>query len=222
MRMTFRAAAAALALAALPAAVQAQQAPKFAYVEVATVMDQIPGRQQAQQEFEREATGFRAEMQRMQDSLQLLVGNYQKSASTLTAAQRTSREGDLQRKQQEFAQRAQQIEQRVEQRQQELGGRFESLVREAINDVRTTGGYTMIFASGPNSAMLAADKSLDVTDQVLSRMRTIAAGRGTAPATTGAATPASAPATAAPAATAGAPVAAPAGAARPANRPPSN
>jgi hypothetical protein len=40
----------------------------------------------------------------------------------------------------------------------------------------------MIFASGQNSAMLSADRSLDVTDQVTARMRTIAAARGGAPA----------------------------------------
>jgi outer membrane protein len=216
MRQTLRAAVAALALAGgtalVPAAAHAQATPKLGYVDVAIVMEQVPGRQQAQQQFEQEANGIRSELQRLNDSLQTLVGNYQRVASTLTAAQRTTREQDLQRRQQEFAQRAQQLQERGSQREQELANRFESLVREAINDIRTTGGYAMIFASGPNSAMLAADRSLDVTDQVLARMRTIAASR---PATAGGAPaqPQAAPAT-------GAPVAAPAGAARP--RPPAN
>jgi outer membrane protein len=61
------------------------------------------------------------------------------------------------------------------------------MVRQAIDDVRTTDGYAMIFAAGTNSAMLSADKSLDVTDKVLARMRTIAANRpaATARPTTG-------------------------------------
>jgi hypothetical protein len=35
---------------------------------------------------------------------------------------------------------------------------FEALVRDAVNDVRTSGGYAMVFAAGANSAMLAADR----------------------------------------------------------------
>jgi outer membrane protein len=214
MRPTVRAALAAITIAAAsaaPAAAHAQQAPKLAYVDVGAVMEQVPGRQQAEQTLEREITGIRGELQRMQDSLQLLVGNYQRQQASLTAAQRTQREQELQRQQQAFGQRAQQLQQRGEQRQQEVSGQFESLVREAINDVRTSGGYAMIFAGGANSAMLSADRTLDVTDQVLARMRTVAASR-----------PAGAAPTAANQAPSGGPVAAPAGAARPRTTPPGN
>jgi outer membrane protein len=210
MRSSFRAATVALALSVPAAAMsaraaEAQAAPRLAYVDVGQVMEQVPGRAEAQQAFEREATGIRAEVQRMNDSLQTLVTGYQRSAATLTPAQRTARERELQGKQQEFAQRAQALQERGGRREQELANQFESVVRQAIDDVRTSGGYAMIFASGQNSAMLSADRSLDVTDQVTARMRTIAAARG------GATRPGATPG----AAGAGAPAAAPAGAARP-------
>ena len=101
------------------------------------------------------------------------------------------------------------LQERGARREQELATQFEGTVRQAINDVRASGSYAMIFAAGQNSAMLSADKSLDVTDQVTARMRTLAAARPPAGAA-GAARPAGA--------SSGAPVAAPAGAARP--RPP--
>jgi outer membrane protein len=206
MRFPVRLAAAALVLyAAVPAALSAQQAPKLAYVDVATLMEQAPGRAEAQSQFEKEAQAIRAELQRMSDSLETLVQAYQKAQPTLSATQRETREKDLQTRQQGYQQRAQALQQRGQQREQELVGGFETLVRQAIDDVRTTEGYAMIFAGGTNSAMLSADKSLDVTDRVLARMRTIAASRPTA---TGAAAPA-------PATRPGAPVAAPAGPARP-------
>jgi outer membrane protein len=188
MRSPIRLAVAALALcAALPVAAHAQQAPKIAYVDVATLMDQAPGRTEAQSQFEKEAQAIRAELQRMSDSLDTMVQTYQKSQATLTAAQKTAREKDLQDRQAGYQQRAQALQQRGQQREQELVGGFEKLVRDAIDDVRTTEGYAMIFASGANSAMLSGDKSLDITDKVLARMRTIAASRpvagaGTAPA----------------------------------------
>jgi len=214
MRSSFRAAVAALSLgltfAAAPAA--AQGALKVGYVDVASVMDQVPGRAEAQASFEREAQGIRAELQRMSDSLQTAVQAYQKEQATLTAAVRQTREKSLQDRQQSYQQRAQALQERGAQREQELAGQFETLVRDAINDVRTTEGFSMIFAFGPNSALLSADKSMDVTDKVLARMRTIASSR---PA--GGATPAARPAAQTPTG----PVAAPAGAARP-KTPPAN
>jgi outer membrane protein len=210
MRISLRAAAAALALgltaAASPAA--AQTALKIGYVDVATVMEQVPGRAEAQAAFQREAEGIRAEMQRMTDSLQTLVQAYQKEQPTLAAAARQTRERSLQDRQQTYQQRAQQLQERGAAREQELVDRFEKIVRDAINDVRTSEGYQMILAFGPNSALLSADRSLDVTDRVLTRMRSIAAAQ---PA--GASSRPAAPAPSGP-------VAAPAGATRPRPTPP--
>lgn len=211
MRSPFRAALAALALAlaavATPTGAEAQL--KMAYVDVAQVMEQIPGRADAQATFEKEAQGIRAELQRMSDSLQQRVQAYQREQASLTAAQRAAREKALQELQQGYQTRAQSLQERGAQREQELTGGFETLVRDAINDVRTADGYSMIFAMGSSSALLSADKSLDVTDKVLARMRTIAATRPAA-GRTNTATPT------------GAPVAAPAGVSRPATRPPGN
>ena len=222
MRFQIRAAAAALALAAVaavPAAARAQ-APKLGYVDVAVLMEQAPGRADAQKQFEGEAAIIRAELQRMSDSLDAMVQAYQKEQAGMTAAAKAAREKVLQTRQGEYQQRAQALQAKGQQREQELSGTFETLVRDAINDVRTADGYAMIFANGANSAMLAADKSLDITDKVLARMRTIAATRpvaGGAAAPAGGARPSTttAPSTTAPAPTTGAPVAAPAGPARP-------
>jgi outer membrane protein len=134
-----------------------------------------------------------------------MVQAYQKESATMTATAKSTREKTLQGKQQEYQQRAQALQAKGQAREQELTGSFEALVRDAINDVRTAEGYTMVFASGPASAMLSADKSLDITDKVLARMRTVASTR---PAT---ATPKPATTPAAP----GAAAAAPAGATRP-------
>ncbi len=219
MRSPVRAALAALVFTAASAAVHpaaaqaaAATAPKLAYVDVATVLEQVPGRADAQRTLETEGQAIQAELTRMQDSLQALGVAYQKAQATLTPAQRQTREREFQSRQQEYQQRATALQERGSRRQQELAGGFETLVRQAIDDVRSAGGYTMIFASGPNSPMLAADKSLDVTDQVLARIRTVAAARGGAAA--GGARPAAGAAAGAARPAAGAAPAA-AGAARP-------
>ena len=147
MRLSLRAAAAALAIgAAVASPAAAQTAPKFGYVDVAQVMDQVPGRAEAQAAFQKEAEGIRAEMQRMSDSLQNAVQAYQKEQASLTAAVRQTREKTLQDRQQTYQQRAQQLQERGAAREQELVDRFEKIVRDAINDVRTSDGFSMIFA----------------------------------------------------------------------------
>lgn len=219
MRLSVRAAAAALVFTAAPAAVRsaaaqapAAAAPKIAYVDVATVLDAVPGRAEAQQTLEREGQAIQAEIARMNDSLNALGAAYQKAQSTLTPAQRQTREKEFTTRQQEYQARFQALQERGARRQQELAGGFESLVRQAIGDVRTSGGYAMVFAAGPNSPMLSADASLDVTDQVVTRVKSLSASRGgAAPTTTGAAATRPAPVGAAPSA---------AGAARPTTRTP--
>jgi outer membrane protein len=54
------------------------------------------------------------------------------------------------------------------------------IVRAAIEEIRTEGGYAMIFSGDQNSPIVAADKNLDLTDRVVARLKTKAA---TAPST---------------------------------------
>ena len=132
MRLSPRAAVAAMVLGlgglAAPAAAQAPM--KVGYVDVAQVMEQVPGRADAQAAFEKEAQGIRAELQRMSDSLQTAVQAYQKEQATLTAAVRQTREQTLQQRQQSYQQRAQALQERGAQPARDL------VAREAVEAIR--------------------------------------------------------------------------------------
>ena len=65
------------------------------------------------------------------------------------------------------------------------------LVKKVLDDIRVEDGYAMILDNAPGaSVIVSADKNLDITDRVVSRLKATPAGKlkaqETAPATKGA------------------------------------
>ena len=54
-------------------------------------------------------------------------------------------------------------------------------VKEAIEDMRVEGGYSMIFNADQGSPIVAVDKNLNVTERVLAKLRGTTASAPTAP-----------------------------------------
>ena len=210
------AAAAALSLSA-PSSLAAQ-APgmKIGYVDSRAVMEQAPGREAAQQAFEREAGAWRSQVQKMQDSLQTLVASYQREEGRLTAQQKETRASSIRSTEERFGQQTQQLNEQAQKRQQELMQPILDGVKSVLEEVRVAEGYGLVLDVAAGPMVVAADKSLDLTEKVVARLK-----QRPAPQVGRASTPA--PATGAPTARpAGAPVARPSGAARPSNTPPQN
>ena len=208
-----------VALARGTAAAQQPAAPagalKLAYVNSRQLLEQAPGRAEAEAQFEKETVGLQAQAQRMNDSLQKLIGAYERAQATLTPAQRTTRETAIRQVQGEFQQRMQVMGQQAEQRQQELMAPIMDQINKVIQDMRAEGGYAMIFDTGAQiSAIVSADKALDLTDAVLAKLKQLGPPKLPAPAVAAPATP---PASAAP--LPGRPATQPAGATRPSGRP---
>ncbi len=186
-------------LALSPAALSAQA--KFAFVRSQAILEAAPGRSDAEAQLNKELQGFETAAKQMQDSLQRMVESYQKVQGTLTVAQRETREKTLRDKQQEFTQRDQGMREQAQRRQAELVQPIIARVREILDEIRVSDGFTAIFdLEAQGQPVLTYDKNLDITDRVINRLKIMGGVSG------GVATP-SRPA--------GAPVAAPAGVTRP-------
>jgi len=203
-----------LAVSSVPAFAQATAAQagvlKVAYVNSGQILESAPGRSEALALFEKETLPMRTQIQRMQDSLQSVISEYQKAAPQLTPAQRSQREAAIGGRQQEYQQRAQEMQQSAQARQEELMAPVMEQVNKVIQDLRAEDGYAFIFDSGAQVPFIvSADKNLDITSRVLDRLKTLGppklpAPTAAAPATTG---PTKPPTTG--------PVASPAGVTRP-------
>ena len=187
MRALFRAAPVALTLLTVMALPAHAQGSKVAYVQTSLLLDQAPGRAEAEAQFEKETGTYRDQIKRMSDSLDAMVSGFQKRQASLTAANRDAQAKDIQSKQQEYQRRTQELEQKAQGRQNELVQPILDKVKAAIEEVRVEGGYAMIFNADQGSPIVAVDKSLNVTDKVLSKLKGTTAS---APARPSAATPA--------------------------------
>jgi outer membrane protein len=147
---------------------------KVAYLNSSQVLEGSPGRAEALAQFEKETLPMRTQMQRMQDSLQAIIGEYQKAAPQLTPAQRSQREASIGGKQQEYQQRAQEMQQAAQARQEELMAPIMEQVNKVIQDVRAEDGYAFIFDSGAQVPFIvSADKNLDITSRIIDRLKSL-------------------------------------------------
>jgi len=171
MRDLLRAAPLAFALLIALSLPARAQGVKVAYVQTSVLLDQAPGRAEAEAQFDKETGTYREQIKRMSDSLNAMVADFQKRQTALAAAARETQAKGIQAKEAEYQRRTQELEQKAQGRQQELVQPILDKIKQAIEDVRAEGGYAMIFNADQGSPIVAVDKSLNVTDRVLSRLK---------------------------------------------------
>ena len=180
-------------LAAIPLAAQAG-APKFAYVNSQEILARAPGRAAAEKAFNDEREGVLKIVQRMQDSLQTMVGAFQREEPKLDSATKESRAKTIRSKQEEYQRRTQQYEQQIGEKQRAFVQPMMEQIRKVLEELRVEGGYTFIFDVGAEGgSIVAADKNLDITDRVITRLKPISATAAARPDTSKAPGPRPAP-----------------------------
>jgi outer membrane protein len=183
MRTPTSAAITALSLLLIAGVAQAQTpAPiKIGYVNTEALMAAAPGRAAAEASYNKEVVAFQKQQQVWSDSLQKQIQAYQKAAPALTDAKKKSEEERLGKLQQDLTNLNTLGEQKIRLRESEVLAPLMEIVRGAIDEIRAEGGYAMIFSGDQNSPIVAADKNLDLTDKVISRLKTKAAVAPAAP-----------------------------------------
>jgi len=169
---------AALALGAAPARAVAQVGVKIAFVDSRLILQQTPGYAAADSQFTRELGSWKAEVQRLQATLDSAAQAFEQSSVVLSPSARDAKRQDLVQQQKTLQQRASELEDRAAARQRELLDPIEQKVNDAIEKVRADGNYAMIFDVGSqNSGIVAADRSLDLTQLVIQHLTAPAEGQ---------------------------------------------
>lgn len=162
-------------LASLAAPTLGAQQPagvKIAFLRSQAVVEQAPGRSDAEAVFRKEVDGYRGLLEKMGDTLQKMIADYRKVEPTLAAPQKQVRELTIRAKQEEMQKRQQGFEEQARTRQVELMQPITDLVKKAIDDVRAEEGYTVIFdVETQANPIVSIDKNLDVTDRVIAKLR---------------------------------------------------
>ena len=147
---------------------------KIAFVNTNVLLDNAPGKTQAESTYARETRSYGDQLKKMSDSLNAMFTSYQKQEPTLTATQKETRQKALRDLQQQLQDKQQQLTQQAQQRQNELMAPIMEQVKKVLDDIRTEDGYAMIITGDPQ-LILSYDKNLDITDRVVARLKTIAA-----------------------------------------------
>src|ERR1700737_854876 len=165
MRSLIRATPVALALVAALSGRAAAQGQKLAYIQSSVLLDQAPGRAEAEAQFTKETETYKQQIKHMSDSLNAMIAGFEKRQSSLTPVQRDVQGKEIQAKEAAYQQRTRELEQKANQRQSELVQPILDRIKLAIEDVRVEGGYSYIFNVDQGSPIVAFDKNLNVTDR---------------------------------------------------------
>jgi len=169
-----------LALAAAPAAAQARAggaqpaAPKggVAYLNVRGALQQTPGFAQAESTFAKDLEGYRAELARLEASLDSAAQGFQASQAMMNSAQRAAKQKELEEQQRTLQQKAGELQQRAAQREQELMSPMQKKVLAAVEAIRAEGGFALIFdVSAQGSNIITGDPALDLTQRVIQKLK---------------------------------------------------
>ncbi|HEY4215916.1 MAG TPA: OmpH family outer membrane protein [Gemmatimonadaceae bacterium] len=173
MRSILRATVIALVLAVTANTAKAQSAAfKIAYVNTQALMDAAPGRAAAEAILSKEGDGYRAQMQKEQDSINTLLAKYQKAEPTLSAAAKDAQEKAIQSLETDAQADQLKFQQAMQQHSTEVYAPIMDVVKKVLDDIRAEDGYAMILANDPQTTpIVAADKNLDITDRVVSRLK---------------------------------------------------
>lgn len=179
MRVFLRASSVALATSLIfvgNAGAQASQSPpassKIGYINSALLLQQAPGRAEAEAQFEREVGKYRLQIQRMDDSLRTLMASFDRDALKLDSATRETRRTSIAQRETEYQARARGLDSTMQARQAQLVKPIMERVQTVIEAIRAEDGYAVILDVGAQvSVVVAADKRLDLTDRVLARLK---------------------------------------------------
>ena len=159
------------------AAAQAPAVTRIAYLNSRAILEQTPGYAAAESLFTRELDSSRAEVARMQSSMDSAASDFETSSVLLSPTAKQAKQQQLVAQQQALQQRQQDLQARMEQRQQELIDPIQQRVQAVVEGIRAEMNYAMVFdVVAMNGGIVAADRSLDITPLVIQRLRAPTAG----------------------------------------------
>ena len=151
----------------------AVQAQKFVLVDMEYIMKQIPAVTQANQQMEALSKQWQEAVEAKANAAKALYEAYQKSAATLSAAQKTAQEDAIVAKEKEAAELRKQYfgpEGELMKKRQELMGPVQDAIYNAVKAIATERGYDVVIDRASAQSMIFASPRIDISNEVLAKM----------------------------------------------------
>lgn len=154
---------------------------KIGYVDSRKIMEDAPGRAEAEAEFDKELGKVRAEMQKLQDSLYKLAEQFDKEVQTLDSATAAKRAGGLQAFKADIDKKSQERNAELQEKEAALSAPLMKHVSTVLDEIRVKNGMSYILdVASPGQTIVSADSTLNLTDQVIARLKELGIPKKTA------------------------------------------
>lgn len=148
-------------------------AQNFALVDMEYILEQLPAYNAAAQEMDNLSEQWQGEVEAVAQEAKSLYDEYQKTASTLTDAQKTALEDKIVAKEKEasalrmkyFGQEGEMVAKR-----DSLFGPIQDSVYEAIKEIALRDGYDVVIDRASAQSMIFASPRIDISNEVLSKL----------------------------------------------------
>lgn len=141
---------------------------KIVYINADTLLEKYEYFKDIRVKLEEKATKTQADLQSRSNAFQREVADYQQKAATMSAADRQSTEERLARKQDELARHNQNASASFAQEEAEENEKLYSRITDYLEKHAKENGYKLVLTySTSNPAVLYADESLEITNEVL-------------------------------------------------------
>ncbi len=154
-------------IAAVPTLVQAQGAPKIGVVNIGRLLQESPQAIAAVARLEDEFAPRQREFVALQSDYEAKAAKIQKDLEVMGADERQNAQRDLRNDVRELERTQNEIREDFDLRRNEVIGAVQREVLQAAKDYGVAQGYDLILAEG----FVHFDASIEVTDQVLERLR---------------------------------------------------
>ena len=145
----------------------------FRYEAEKYAAKQIPSYQQANQQMESLSKQWQSQIEAKANEAKKLYEDYQKSANTLSATQKTSKEEAIVAKEKEAAELRKQYfgpEGELMKKRQELISPIQDAIYNAVKEIATQRGYDAVIDRASAQSMIFASPRIDISNEVLAKL----------------------------------------------------
>lgn len=157
-----------------PVAADAQGA-AIGYVNTEQILRQTPGYESADSTLAAERAGFQQEANSLQGQLDSAMAAFDQQQLVLSPQAREEKVTELRALNDRIQSRMQELQNQDLERQRELVAPLEQRIQAVIDGIRAERNLSIVFdVANPNSTIISADPSLDLTPLVVSRLQAAA------------------------------------------------
>jgi outer membrane protein len=144
-----------------------------AYVRSQLLIQEAPGAAEARTTIQREMDKYQAELALAEDSIKNMLTDYQQRSVMLSPDAKKKTEDAINAKKSSLDKRAEQYDAAVRKRQQDLVQPIMDKINKILDDLRRERSISIIFDAS-QQVIVSADTTLDLTSEVLTRLKATA------------------------------------------------